>query len=289
MNRVVGRILVLVVGLSVVAAVEGEDKAATPAEQYKALLKEYQDARADLAKVKTDEERKKIIERRDKLPPRFLELAEKNPKDPVAVDALIEMVWFSMPGSDKALALLQREHVRSDRLGQVHQQTAFGSPQDVTILHQVAYGLSKENEAFLRAVLEMNPHKDIQGQACLALAELHSDRCRRLDLAKDRQDLAKQYEALVGKEYFEELQRNRAETAKEAESLFERAAEKYGDVKFPSGGTVGEKAKTALFGIRDLIVGKAAPDIEGEDQDAKPFKLSDYRGKVVLLYFWHEF
>ena len=32
--------------------------------------------------------------------------------------------------------------------------------------------------------------------------------------------------------------------------------------------------------------GRQAPDIEGEDQDGKRFKLSDYRGKVVLLDFW---
>ena len=33
-------------------------------------------------------------------------------------------------------------------------------------------------------------------------------------------------------------------------------------------------------------VGKLAPEIEGEDVDGVPFKLSDYRGKVVLLDFW---
>ncbi len=32
--------------------------------------------------------------------------------------------------------------------------------------------------------------------------------------------------------------------------------------------------------------GNKAPDIEGEDADGRPFKLSDYRGKVVLLDFW---
>lgn len=32
--------------------------------------------------------------------------------------------------------------------------------------------------------------------------------------------------------------------------------------------------------------GKAAPEIEGEDVEGKRFKLSDYRGKVVLLDFW---
>ena len=33
-------------------------------------------------------------------------------------------------------------------------------------------------------------------------------------------------------------------------------------------------------------VGEAAPDISGVDIDGKEFKLSDYRGKVVLLDFW---
>ena len=31
---------------------------------------------------------------------------------------------------------------------------------------------------------------------------------------------------------------------------------------------------------------KEAPDIEGEDVDGQHFKLSDYRGKVVVLDFW---
>ena len=34
------------------------------------------------------------------------------------------------------------------------------------------------------------------------------------------------------------------------------------------------------------MIGKPAPEIEGEDIDGKPMKLSDFRGKVVLLDFW---
>ena len=33
-------------------------------------------------------------------------------------------------------------------------------------------------------------------------------------------------------------------------------------------------------------VGQPAPEIIGEDLDGVPFRLSDYRGKVVLLDFW---
>ena len=33
-------------------------------------------------------------------------------------------------------------------------------------------------------------------------------------------------------------------------------------------------------------VGKKAPEISGPDTDGVKFKLSDYKGKVVLLDFW---
>jgi len=35
-----------------------------------------------------------------------------------------------------------------------------------------------------------------------------------------------------------------------------------------------------------LTVGDAAPDFETKDQNGKPLKLSDYRGKKVVLYFY---
>ena len=54
-------------------------------------------------------------------------------------------------------------------------------------------------------------------------------------------------------------------------------------------GTVADKAKSELFEIRFLAIGKTAPDIEGEDQDGKKFRLSDYKGKVVLLDFWSQY
>jgi hypothetical protein len=86
------------------------------------------------------------------------------------------------------------------------------------------------------------------------------------------------------------LQRqDRAKVMKEAEAFYEQAIDKYGNVKTPYDGTVGGTAQTELFEIRHLAVGQVAQDIEGVDQDGTQFRLSDYRGKVVLLYFWSEF
>ena len=45
-------------------------------------------------------------------------------------------------------------------------------------------------------------------------------------------------------------------------------------------------AEGQLFEYRNLSIGKKAPDIEGEDTNGDKFKLSDYRGKVILLDFW---
>ena len=48
----------------------------------------------------------------------------------------------------------------------------------------------------------------------------------------------------------------------------------------------GKSAPNLIFQIDNLQVGKVAPDIEGEDADGVKFKLSDYRGNVVVIDFW---
>ncbi len=45
-------------------------------------------------------------------------------------------------------------------------------------------------------------------------------------------------------------------------------------------------SKGAIFELTRLQVGMTAPDIAGDDLDGYGFKLSDYRGKVVVLDFW---
>ena len=45
-------------------------------------------------------------------------------------------------------------------------------------------------------------------------------------------------------------------------------------------------ADQLLFEVDNLQVGCKAPEIVGQDTDGVDFKLSDYRGKVVMLDFW---
>ena len=71
----------------------------------------------------------------------------------------------------------------------------------------------------------------------------------------------------------------------EIEMLLTKVKDDYGDVKTRRG-TLGEMAENELFVIQHLSIGSTAPDIVGEDLDGEEFKLSDYRGKVVMLDFW---
>ena len=50
--------------------------------------------------------------------------------------------------------------------------------------------------------------------------------------------------------------------------------------------TIADRVVSELFEIRHLAIGKTVPDIVAEDLDGKSFKLSEYRGKVVVLDFW---
>ena len=47
-----------------------------------------------------------------------------------------------------------------------------------------------------------------------------------------------------------------------------------------------EASKRSVFKLERLQVGMVAPDIVAEDLDGVEFKLSDYRGKVVVIDFW---
>jgi hypothetical protein len=289
MNRSVSGIAALALVLARLVAAAQEQ--GTVAEQYKSLLKEFQAAApAHFQPTTTDAERTQIVARVDRVTSQCLELIEKNPADPIALEALTQVVtleyWLnahtSHPGWGKdsrqarAIALLLRDHLQSDQLGEV--------------CKRVHFGFRQECETFLRAVLEKNPHREVQGQACLRLAQFLANRMERIELLQEQPELARRYENLYGRDYLETLRRqDRSKVLQEAETLYERAAEKYSDVKLPYGEMVGETARTELFEIRYLAVGKQAAEIEGVDQDGRSFKLSDYRGKVVLLYFWSEY
>lgn len=241
-----------------VPALDDKPKPGTPAAELKALLDEQAaltKARTEALKASKKEDLPAVLKgfttKMLAMPARFLELAKKYPDDPVAPAALARVLASRrQPEAGEALEIIKKNHMLSPGVGAVCETMAFASDAD--------------SEKFLREVLTKNQHADAQGQAAFALATMLKNRTQRR-----------------GIEEKEILTLN-----KEAEELFDRVATKHATVKTMTGDTLGDRVKPVLFELRHLVVGKASPDIEGEDIDGKKFKLSDYRGKVVLLDFW---
>src|SRR5206468_11635130 len=140
--------------------------------------------------------RTQIVARVDRVTSRCLELVEKNPGHPFALEALTQVVtleywldthtshrgWGKDSRQVKAIALLLRDHLQSDQLGET--------------CKRVHFGFRQECETILRTVLEKNPHREVQGLACLRLAQFLANRSEKLDLLKDQPELARRYEGL---------------------------------------------------------------------------------------------
>ena len=54
-----------------------------------------------------------------------------------------------------------------------------------------------------------------------------------------------------------------------------------------NGASVAKLAEDELYIIRFLTKGRIAPDLSGTDSGLRPMKLSDYKGKVVVVLFWN--
>jgi thiol-disulfide isomerase/thioredoxin len=225
------------------------------------VLKDYQAAQGAINKAyqaaETEAERQKLLARYRKLPAafadKFVAVAEKDPKGGAAFEACAWVIANAgeTQAADKALAILLKDHIKSDKIGRACLQAAE-TPSAV-------------GTKLARAVLENGPNETARGQACYALAHILSERSEQAFAKKKPEDSAR--------------------LAAEAEKLFEMVQAKFPEVDGLEG-TLGAQAKSDLYDLRNLAVGKTVPEIEGEDIGGKKFKLSDYRGKVVLVDFW---
>lgn len=184
---------------------------------------------------------------------RFVHFAQKHGDDPTAFDALVWVVrnCRSSADAEKAIDLLARDYARSPRFRAVCGALIYSHP---------------ANEKLLRAVLDRNPDHEVRGLACVSLArklEFESDIVGALKTNPEGVERARPSYSKQFMDWY--CSRDPVAMKKEANELFERAA--------------------AEFGIAPIELGRPAPEIEGLDAHGKPFRLSDYRGKVVLLTF----
>jgi AhpC/TSA family len=256
-------------------------KQVLPAEHYRALTLAYEASREGyfkaLLEAKTNEERQRAEKLNQQAYDYLVQLAQKNPKDPVAVDALIWVVEhdpFSEP-TTQALTLLTEEYSWDRKVERI-----------LSILPEYP---SPGRERLLQAVRDRSPYRDVQAKACYYLAmclKYKSEMARSLKDPELGKPIHPVWFVHVGREYVNELKESGPDRyLREAEALFEQAIEKNGSLKLGEA-PLAEAARTQLFEIQHLTIGKVAPEIEGEDVGGRKFRLSDYRGKVVVLDFW---
>jgi hypothetical protein len=183
-----------------------------------------------------------------------LKRAEADEKDPAAADLL---AWaatsgFYLPAGEKAVRRLVDKYPDHSSMERVCQILGRGRPDDADIL--------------LHKILDHSADKSkVKAAANLGLGQLLAGKA---DKATDKAAGDK--------------------VAAEAEKYLTAAIDLYakGDKEDENVVRLRKSAEGELRALRTLRVGMVVPEIKAPDLDGKEFKLSDYRGKVVLLDFW---
>jgi hypothetical protein len=205
-------------------------------------------------------------------------VAEQYPQSEAELEALLWIATRSPGGPefDAAFDQLLAHHASSPKLGPV--VTGLGRQLPSPALDQR-----------LQSILDdPNVSREVKGLTHYARHNMQS-MIRRIQTALNEDAEAASIESLkttLGDEGFEFVKNYTLPTEEELLAKLESIAKEYADVELRPGTTLGSTLENEIFEIKFLSIGKTAPDIEGEDIDGVEFKLSDYRGKVVVVDFW---
>jgi len=182
---------------------------------------------------------------------RFAAIARAHRSSPVAFEAWSKVLGLANRGmrapiTSEALKALTTDHIDAPELDRIATSLRYGPP---AIDEADAIGA-------LRALVAGTPHRKVQAAARYNLAALLGD---------DRP--AGDPRVTEAKEIFQGL-----------------AA--FDDVVFRDQQSYADAARTFLFALENLAVGRPCPDFDAVDAEGVAFKLSDYKGKVVLVDFW---
>ncbi len=242
-------------------------------EQLKELRGELTDAigelREELSDAEGDDARKAVVEKRRA---REMEIAEKmiaaSGDDPLPMEEL-KWLFTKTKGEARELVLqtIIENHIDSDELSGFIGKAARAPMPDPAV------------EKFFRFLIENSPSEEVQGTAMMGVVAMITK------LGQLNESRTKRYTESLGEPFAELCEKWSGEEGEtEVTRLLEECVENFSEVE--SGrSTIGSLAQSILNEAR-LKVGAVAPDIEGEDLDGESFKLSDYRGKVVMLDFW---
>lgn len=277
-------VLVFVILKLTATMAHAQDKSDADA-KYDAILKDHEKAHAAYLKrleaAKGVAEQARIFREENPQPAtaaKLLDLAKQNAKDTVAYESLVWIVQNSDfgPAAVKpyagAIQLLATEHAQHKSVEE--------------ILERMSKSPFESSAQFLVAVHEKHPNAIVRGRAGFYLGLHLKNYAGTVERLRTEPAFAKNVELFVGADLFKQLKD--ADTAKllaRADEAFERVHKNHGLVAFKKT-NLGKAAEAELFELRRLAIGKEVPDIEADDTTGKAFKLSEYRGKVVVLVFW---
>jgi hypothetical protein len=261
--------------LAVVVPAQAGDASKPPANpaEYDALVAEWTAAQKtylegmkqmqtseEYKKARADKDAQKINELTAKLPnpgktfgPRALALADQSKGD----EGIRYLAYAATTFNDKdtGKAVLERavkNHVKSPKLGDLLENAMALSRQ----------AGQPETEAFLDQVIAESPH-------ALPKAWAYYWKGKAIQQAnRPKRDATEEEKAAL------------AAALKRADEMFAAAA------PLAAGTEHADKIGAPIFEKERLQPGMEVPEVAGEDVDGVAFKLSDYRGKVVLIDFW---
>lgn len=256
---------------------------ATGVEAVEALVAEYDAAMQAFfdgyMELSTDEERAAYAEEHAPDPAPFAErawdLAAAEPGSEAALKAVIWAMNVSRntESVNRGIAILDAHFLESESLAEIV-DTIGGMP-------------SREADAFLRKVLAKTPHRSVKAMTIYALSsELGARISLKSTLEAASEEELDMYRSWLSSEGLAFIQAGDVTklTAERGQFLKQLVSD-YGDVQ-KYGRTLSELAAGDIYELEHLQVGMPAPEIEDVNLDGEPMKLSDFRGKVVMLDFW---
>ncbi|MFY9345474.1 MAG: hypothetical protein WAT39_23490 [Planctomycetota bacterium] len=182
-------------------------------------------------------------------------------------DSLRVLVYAAANFADKDTAKAVGERVEKDFL----QSPKLGDLLENAMTLQRGLGEEAGNQLLDRVIAE-SPHAVPKAWAKYWQAKSLVNQSRTFQRTADKKDASAEEKAKAAED--------KAKATAKADALFAEAA------KLSAGTEHGLRIGAPVFEKERLQVGMQAPDIVGEDVDGVAFKLSDYRGKVVLLDYW---
>lgn len=299
------------------AALQDDKKSAqlSPSDELKTIQQEYRQLQSRFSRAyqaaKSQEEKQKVLrEQRPNPKPlllRSLQLAESHPDSPAAVDALLWTLQIGnfSPEGTKAENSLVSGFVAKATLSQLTaklQRLRFFTPKIMSAVSSRAQAALDDPDApKLLAWVACGGFVEAGDKAREILKEKFTnhdalaDVCQILRYQGDKKTAPKELQAILDRSTNLKVQaaacyslawRKKEEGVgglAEAEKLFERVVKEFGEANH----SISLQAKGELNEMRGLLAeGKPALAIEGPDLDGQSFRLSEYKGKVVLLDFW---